>query len=444
MSIESELLAAYDELEAPPPGLLGRILAAAAVDADRRPPATEIQPARRRATRAERLVPLPRGLGRGPASRSTPSRRRLLPALVPLLCLLLGVLALVLRGAARPDASSSSSAPAAPVRPVDLRGLTAAPAVRDPALVRALTRPAPGALVAGRARVGPVRLLLADIGPRRHRLYAWLTRDGGACYVLAGAGGCTRTVGLSPAPLSTAGDLGATPSAAGLVPGTDPPLLAGLVRDDVVRVDVLAGGRLRRARLGQGAFAYQLPLDDQAASWQRLRLTYRSGPVRWVDVSRSSIARPGSVLLPGVGGGAAGVLVGLPRGWSARPAAADERGPDGSIPRLVAASSPLALRGPLRGGCPASAGAAGDVAVLIVGELPTRSAGAAPTRRRLDRLDLRPRGVPCWSGRGSRTDIVVAVGRRLRVTALVGRRETDVRRRELRAVAESVAVGDGR
>jgi hypothetical protein len=91
------------------------------------------------------------------------------------------------------------------------------------------------------------RLLLDGLGSKRMSLYALPTTKGKACFVVRGAGGACASPnepiswGMLVPPEGVAGN----------------PIIAGLARDDVARIDLLVNGAREPATLGSNGFFYE-------------------------------------------------------------------------------------------------------------------------------------------------------------------------------------------
>lgn len=106
----------------------------------------------------------------------------------------------------------------------------------------------------GQLELGRSRRLFAKVGSAASAFYVVPTSKGQLCYVIVGfsSAGC-----LAPAPLASSGiDWGLSDSD-GL--GTGGPLVVhGLVADDIVGVDVVAGGEIQAAALSNNGFYAEL------------------------------------------------------------------------------------------------------------------------------------------------------------------------------------------
>lgn len=130
----------------------------------------------------------------------------------------------------------------------------------------------PEELSPGALRLGQGRRLLVGVGSRERTLYAWPTTKGAVCVLVAGeVGTCDDRVTEKVPVVAVQGD----PDALG---SGQPGLVAGLVTDDVVRVDVRVGGVVSRARLANNGFLYELGTQDRLAD--AIVAGYRDGVTR--------------------------------------------------------------------------------------------------------------------------------------------------------------------
>jgi hypothetical protein len=195
--------------------------------------------------------------------------------------------------------ASSGEAPASgpPGRPIHSGALAEALGVfrtgkpaRVPAAIRAeaehgftASDEVPEALRPGHLRLDEARLLLVNLGSAKLAIYAWPTAKGSVCYLVAGlVGGCDKRL-TDEYPVSV---VGGDPDA----PGRGRPgIVAGLVTDDVVRVDVRAAGELHRAEVANNAYFVELPVHAGAA--EAILTRAHDGTTRTLDLRRPKTKR---------------------------------------------------------------------------------------------------------------------------------------------------------
>jgi hypothetical protein len=136
----------------------------------------------------------------------------------------------------------------------------------------------PAELQPGAFGLAQSRLLLSDVGTRGANLYAFPTSKGQVCALFDthyGLVGCfARFTAETPISWDVM-DLDQ-------VGAGDPPIVDGLVPDDVVSVGVSVGGELREAVLQNNAFFYEL---DDATAWpEAIVVSYRDGSARTVSL----------------------------------------------------------------------------------------------------------------------------------------------------------------
>ena len=123
----------------------------------------------------------------------------------------------------------------------------------------------PGPVIIERARV-----LLSDVGPEHHSIYAAPTADGEVCEDFTGImSGCFKGFQV---------DQPITIDGVGRYPGDSlPSELGGLAKDEVARVDVEVNGESHEATLGANAWYFEVPDDASFEDVTAFDVTLRDG-----------------------------------------------------------------------------------------------------------------------------------------------------------------------